>query len=1298
MGSFGTKFTTVLSIILFGFSSLFALGTTYYSQGSANFSVTSNWTTNADGTGSNPADFTDDDIFIIQNGHTITMDNVENYLESLTIQNGGTFNNSSNTVVFEIDGTGLIVQSGGTYTASTGTIEANGGRNTEIVITIPTSTSFYNIKTYGYLTFEDNSTNSTFTINGTLSFYQSRSLTLNNTAAIAYGTNGTLEYQYNKTVGVEWPSSGVPNVLLASGTATISDGNTYTVSNKLTRSGGAISVTSGTLAFGSTATLEYNPFPAADMTVSDEWPTSSGPANVTVNNSGYTITVSDAARTIPKTLNMVAGTLAMGSNTLTVLGSIASSDIAGSGTVTGSSINIGNGTDQLDQTISGSVTLDNLTVNKTGSNNNLTISGSPTITNDFTVTNGDVIANGTVTISSGALILDNASTFTVNSGALSVATLTLNSTSTFTTGGKTISGLTTLNAASGSTYEFNGTSAETTPTDATFGNLNMNNTAGLNIDGTVTVNGTLTFNQDATVNTDATNTLVISTTGSVSGSAAARYVKGPLRKQFSGTGSFTFAVGTSSHRPAVFEYTSGTFGGTSVIEIEHSTASFTSGTRPTGISAIDQSSHYIVKEVGTAPTNFQYNFTGNFENDNFTPETRNRILVQASSTPTWTVGTTDVATGINTTNNTVLATGLSELPTDSPFIVAFGSATTAVTWDGGGGDSNWSTAANWVGDAVPQTGDAVLLDNSALATDYSVTYDASVSQTSFSSIQINSDASHSITLTLEKSATIDLTATSDLIVVGSSDKLVYAGSDITMSSAAYDPSKTTLSGEVEYQTGSVYVDSYDGNLVINGATGTSGTGTVAVAGNLTKNSTTAFSTSQAVTVTGNYINTQGNVDFSGGLTLSGTTFTVSNGTINGTVEMAGSSAQTMEGGGSAYSIENLTVNNSNGLTLNNPVIVSGTLTLTSGLIHTDDTNLLTIGSSGSISGYSSTRYINGTLAYSGTGSKYFPIGNSGDYRPVELVNLAGTDPVVRFKMVKSSPGGTVDGTLDHISAVRYWLGTLTSGSISGCQVKLSWETNDGVDGSLDNIAVATSSSQSGTYTSAGNSGTSGNSSSGTVLSNSLTTMQYFTLGSISTDNSLPVELASFTASADFGKVVLDWTTASELDNLGFNIFRRLLAEEDAWEQVNSDMIEGQGNTSQETNYSFVDSKVIAGQTYVYKLQSVSLNGVLADEKTVEVSVPVPTEYALFNNYPNPFNPTTSIRFQMPETNKVQLVIYDSQGRIVKQLIKNKSMSRGEHVVTWDATDEIGNRVASGMYFYRFGAGSFVKMGKMILLK
>ncbi|MEJ2544404.1 MAG: FlgD immunoglobulin-like domain containing protein, partial [Calditrichaceae bacterium] len=115
-------------------------------------------------------------------------------------------------------------------------------------------------------------------------------------------------------------------------------------------------------------------------------------------------------------------------------------------------------------------------------------------------------------------------------------------------------------------------------------------------------------------------------------------------------------------------------------------------------------------------------------------------------------------------------------------------------------------------------------------------------------------------------------------------------------------------------------------------------------------------------------------------------------------------------------------------------------------------------------------------------------------------------------------------------------------------------------------------------------------------------------------------------------------------------------------------------------------------------ESVSVNGLAIEEKVVEVSVPVPDDYALFNNYPNPFNPTTNIKFQLPESQQIRLAIYDVNGSLVKTLSNNRVYPGGEHIVSWDATDNAGNRVATGIYLYQFQAGSFVKTGKMILVK
>ena len=95
--------------------------------------------------------------------------------------------------------------------------------------------------------------------------------------------------------------------------------------------------------------------------------------------------------------------------------------------------------------------------------------------------------------------------------------------------------------------------------------------------------------------------------------------------------------------------------------------------------------------------------------------------------------------------------------------------------------------------------------------------------------------------------------------------------------------------------------------------------------------------------------------------------------------------------------------------------------------------------------------------------------------------------------------------------------------------------------------------------------------------------------------------------------------------------------------------------------------------------------------------PLPNKFTLDQNFPNPFNPTTQIRFGIPEAGNVTLKIYNSVGQLVKTLIDG-NMSEGFHQVTWDATNNNGSKLSSGVYFYRITAGTFTQINKMLLLK
>ena len=94
---------------------------------------------------------------------------------------------------------------------------------------------------------------------------------------------------------------------------------------------------------------------------------------------------------------------------------------------------------------------------------------------------------------------------------------------------------------------------------------------------------------------------------------------------------------------------------------------------------------------------------------------------------------------------------------------------------------------------------------------------------------------------------------------------------------------------------------------------------------------------------------------------------------------------------------------------------------------------------------------------------------------------------------------------------------------------------------------------------------------------------------------------------------------------------------------------------------------------------------------------VPTDFALHDNYPNPFNPTTTLRFDLPEISDVRLTIYNVLGKRVKSF-KMQNTPAGYHSIRWDATNDFGSPVSAGVYLYQLQAKDFVKTKKMILLK
>ncbi len=186
---------------------------------------------------------------------------------------------------------------------------------------------------------------------------------------------------------------------------------------------------------------------------------------------------------------------------------------------------------------------------------------------------------------------------------------------------------------------------------------------------------------------------------------------------------------------------------------------------------------------------------------------------------------------------------------------------------------------------------------------------------------------------------------------------------------------------------------------------------------------------------------------------------------------------------------------------------------------------------------------------------------------------------------------------------------------------------------------------------------------------------------------VPVELTSFSASVVDNDVTLNWTTATEINNSGFNIERK--AVNSSWETIA--FVAGFGTTTETKSYSFVDSKLNAG-SYTYRLKQMDFNGAYEYSYEVYVDVTGPVEFALEQNFPNPFNPNTTINYSVAKDGFVNVAVFNLLGEKVAVLV-NTIQQAGRYDVTFDAS-----QIPSGIYFYSIEAGDFKAVRKMTLLK
>jgi hypothetical protein len=197
-------------------------------------------------------------------------------------------------------------------------------------------------------------------------------------------------------------------------------------------------------------------------------------------------------------------------------------------------------------------------------------------------------------------------------------------------------------------------------------------------------------------------------------------------------------------------------------------------------------------------------------------------------------------------------------------------------------------------------------------------------------------------------------------------------------------------------------------------------------------------------------------------------------------------------------------------------------------------------------------------------------------------------------------------------------------------------------------------------------------------------LQTLTVNSVSC-GTLPVTLLGLSATPQGNDIILNWSTASEFENKGFEVQRS--ADNTRWEAIG--FVNGAGNSSATRNYSFIDKDLVP-QRYYYRLKQVDIDDRYKFSAIVSAVLNTKANYALKQNYPNPFRSETIIQFTLPETQKIMLTVHDLQGKTIAVLASGTKPA-GTHAINFYT-----GRIPSGLYFYKLQAGPFTEVKRMII--
>jgi hypothetical protein len=421
----------------------------------------------------------------------------------------------------------------------------------------------------------------------------------------------------------------------------------------------------------------------------------------------------------------------------------------------------------------------------------------------------------------------------------------------------------------------------------------------------------------------------------------------------------------------------------------------------------------------------------------------------------------------------------------------------------------------------------------------------------------------------------------------------------------------------------------------------------------------------------------------GGSFFNGNVFTAS----MGTVVMKGD----VFNGSGPITFNNLTIEKAGLAYVWTPITVNGALVFNSGKLILENGNNLIIGSEGTISGASSSRYIitdgTGVVTRDGvsTSATSFPVGTASSYNPVTIQAEHDMDSYG----VRVISGVSPSSANDSYAVQRTWvISQENPGSTGTSTFSVQWNSGEQGTGFARSVAQGWENSGAGW-------GENGELVSITpepvypaVATISATTMGNWTVAG---GGALPIQLVSSAANVvRDNQVEVTWKTVSETNNYGFEIYRKR-SEATEWTKIG--FVEGHGTTLAPQSYSYVDASLTFGK-YYYQIRQVDLDGTSETLPTMEVTVGAGVQtLTLAQNYPNPFNPSTVIEFVVPQTGLATMKVYNVLGQEVATLFQGNAEAGRINTARFNASN-----LPSGLYFYTLKSAGQTETKRMLLTK